>query len=85
VRAALNLVVLGECPLGVVYRSDAVSEPRVRVLATFPAPSHKPIVYPAAIVQGHDDPAARALMAALASSRAAAVFRHWGFDAPPHP
>ena len=83
VRAALNLVVLRQCPLGIVYRSDAVSEPRVRVLATFPATSHKPIVYPVAIVKSHDNAATRALLAALESGRAAEVFRHWGFDAPP--
>jgi molybdate transport system substrate-binding protein len=80
VRAALNLVVLGQCPLGIVYRSDAVSEPRVRVLATFPLTSHKPIVYPVAIVAGHDNAASRALLAALQSRRARAVFQYWGFD-----
>lgn len=81
VRAALNLVVLGQCPLGIVYRSDAVSEPRVRVVATFPAGSHKPIVYPVAIVAGHDSPASRTLLDALQSPRARAVFEHWGFAA----
>lgn len=83
VRAALNLVVLGQCPLGIVYRSDAVSEPRVKVLATFPAASHKPIVYPLAIVKGHDDAATRALLAALQSKRAGKVFQHWGFTTTP--
>jgi molybdate transport system substrate-binding protein len=81
VRAALNLVVLRQCPLGIVYRSDAVSEPRVKVLATFPADSHKPIVYPVAIVKGHDNAGTRALLAALRSLRAQTVFRRWGFDA----
>lgn len=84
VRAALNLVVLRQCPLGIVYRSDAVSEPRVKVLATFPADSHKPIVYPVAIVKGHDDAKSRALLAALQSAKARNVFRHWGFGAPAH-
>jgi molybdate transport system substrate-binding protein len=82
VRAALNLVVLGQCPLGIVYRSGAVSEPRVRIVATFPTDSHKPIVYPVAIVHGHDDAASRALLKALQSPRARAVFRHWGFAIP---
>ncbi|HET8897733.1 MAG TPA: molybdate ABC transporter substrate-binding protein [Rhodanobacteraceae bacterium] len=80
VRAALALVVKSECPLGVVYGSDAVSEPRVRVVARFPPSSHQAIVYPLAIVAGHDNPASRALVEALAGKRAAAVFRHWGFD-----
>jgi molybdate transport system substrate-binding protein len=84
VRAALNLVVLRQCPLGIVYRSGAVSEPRVKVLATFPADSHRPIVYPVAIVKGHDDATSRALLAALQSTRAHEVFRHWGFEVLPH-
>lgn len=79
VRAALNLVVLRQCPLGIVYRSDAISEPHVKVLATFPAASHQPIVYPVAIVRGHDNGATRALLTALESARAGEVFRHWGF------
>lgn len=80
VRAALNLVVLRQCPLGIVYHSDAVSEPRVRALATFPADSHQPIVYPVAIIAGHDNAASRALLAALQAPRARRVFRHWGFS-----
>ncbi|HEY0180512.1 MAG TPA: molybdate ABC transporter substrate-binding protein [Dokdonella sp.] len=83
VRAALNFVARGEAPLGVVYRSDAVSEPAVRVVATFPDGSHAPIVYPAAIVAGHDAPAARALLDLLRAEPQRAVFRRYGFDAPP--
>ncbi len=83
VRAALELVAMGECPLGIVYRSDALSEPRVQVLATFPSTSHLPIVYPVAIVRGHDNAATRALLRALRSPEAQGVFRHYGFDAPP--
>ena len=83
VRAAIELVAMRECPLGVVYRSDALSEPRVRVTAIFPPSSHKPIVYPAAIVRGHDTAASRALLRALQSSNTQAVFRRYGFDAPP--
>lgn len=83
VRAALKLVVAGECPLGIVYRSDAVSEPRVRIVATFPPASHKPIVYPVAMARGHDNAGSRALVDALRSPRAQAVFRRYGFDAPP--
>lgn len=85
VRAALNLVVLRQCRLGIVYRSDAVSEPRVKVLATFPTTSHKPIVYPVAIVKGHDNAATRTLLAALQAPRARSVFTRWGFLLPPKP
>jgi len=83
VRAALNFVAKGEVPLGVVYRSDAVSEPAVRVVDTFPDSSHAPIVYPAAIVAGHDAPAARKLLALLRAPSSQAIFVRHGFDAPP--
>jgi molybdate transport system substrate-binding protein len=83
VRAALNFVAKGEAPLGVVYRSDAVSEPAVRIVATFPASSHAPIVYPVALVAGHDDAAARKLLALLHAPAQQAIFRELGFDAPP--
>ena len=83
VRAALNFVVRGEVPLGIVYRSDAVSEPMVRVVATFPDSAHAPIVYPVAIVAGHDSPAARNLIERLRAPPAQAIFRAYGFDAPP--
>jgi molybdate transport system substrate-binding protein len=83
VRAALNFVAKGEAPLGVVYRSDAVSEPAVRVVDAFPEASHAPIVYPAAIVADHDTPTARKLLELLRSPPAQAIFTRHGFDAPP--
>jgi molybdate transport system substrate-binding protein len=85
VRAALNFVAKGEAPLGVVYRSDAVSEPAVRVVDTFPETSHVPIVYPVAVVADHDTPAARKLLDLLHASSAQAIFTRYGFDALPKP
>lgn len=83
VRAALNFVLRGEAPLGVVYRSDAISEPGVRVVATFPPSTHAPIVYPGALVAGHDSAAAHKLLDLLRSAPEQAIFRAYGFDAPP--
>jgi molybdate transport system substrate-binding protein len=80
VRAALAFVARGETPLGIVYRTDAMAEPRVRVVAAFPGALHAPIVYPAAIVTGQDSPAARALLAALTNAKATAVWKKFGFD-----
>ncbi|MEP7097484.1 MAG: molybdate ABC transporter substrate-binding protein [Dokdonella sp.] len=82
VRAALNFVARGEAPLGVVYRSDAVSESGVRVVATFPDNTHAPIVYPIAIVTGHESAAAGALLDRLRSAPEQAILRGYGFDAP---
>jgi len=83
VRAALNFVVRSEAPLGIVYRSDAISEPAVRVIGTFPDSSHAPIVYPAAILAGQDTPAARKLLDLLRAPGTQTIFRRYGFDAPP--
>ena len=80
VRAALNFVVRGEAPLGIVYRSDAVSEPAVRVVATFPAGSHEAIVYPLALIRGHASDEAKKLHALLRTPAARAVFEKYGFD-----
>ena len=46
VRAALTLVARGEAALGIVYATDAKVEPGVKVVGTFPADSHPPIIYP---------------------------------------
>lgn len=84
VRAALNLVVLRQAPLGIVYRSDAASEPRVRALATFPADSHEPIVYQMAVVTGRDNATTRTLLRALQTPQARRVFQRWGFTVRGH-
>ena len=49
VRLALALVSRGETPLGIVYKTDAAADPNVRIVGTFPANTHPPIVYPAAL------------------------------------
>lgn len=85
VRAALNFVMRDEAPLGIVYRSDAVSEPAVRVLDTFPDTSHAPIVYPVAVVAAQDSPQACAFLELLKRDDTRAIFKRWGFDAPPMP
>lgn len=79
VRAALALVAQGEAPLGIVYGSDAVAEDNVTVLGTFPADSHKPITYPAALLTNAQDDADRAFFDALSAPAAAAIFTAQGF------
>ena len=78
VRAALALVSRGEAPLGIVYRTDAAVEPKVRVVAEFPENSHPPIVYPAAMT-ANGKSAARAFLESLSEPAARAVFQKYGF------
>lgn len=82
VRAALLLVARGEAPLGVVYASDAQAEPRVKVLARFPAWTHPRIVYPVARVRASRHPQADAFLRWLQGDAAKAIFRRHGFAAP---
>ncbi len=79
-RAALAMVERGEAPLGVVFTTDAAISKRVRVVGQFPADSHEPIVYPVAIVAGHETEAVKRFMAFLTSSEARAVFEKYGFS-----
>jgi len=79
VRTALAFVERGECPLGIVYASDAKISQKVDVLATFPADSHKPIVYPFAAVEGARPETAAFLRFVQTSPQAAAIFGKYGF------
>src|SRR3984957_5782349 len=52
VRSALAFVERGEAPLGIVYATDALVDKNVRVVDVFPAGTHMPIIYPAALTTG---------------------------------
>jgi molybdate transport system substrate-binding protein len=79
VRAALEYVARGDAPLGIVYRTDALVEKRVRVVGVFPADSHPPIVYPIALT-GRAGPAAASYLAFVTGADARPIFRKWGFE-----
>ena len=78
VRAALTLVARGEAALGIVYATDAKVEPEVKIVGTFPADSHPPIVYPVAATTSAGAGAANYL-AFLQSQAAKTIFEKYGF------
>lgn len=78
VRNALVLVERGEAPLGIVYRTDALASAKVQVAALFPATSHAPIRYPAALLQGAT-PAARRFNTWIFGFEAQTLLRQAGF------
>jgi molybdate transport system substrate-binding protein len=78
VRAALAYVARKETPLGIVYKTDAMAEPKVRIVGRFPDGSHKPIVYPAALIKDAT-PGAKDFLDYLSSPDAKAIFEGAGF------
>ena len=83
VRAALALVASGEAPYGIVYASDAIADDAagdtVAIVGTFPADSHAPIIYPAAVVADSAKPEAAAFLDYLSTDKGDAVFVGQGF------
>ncbi len=83
VRVALMMVERGEAALGIVYATDARISKKVKVVGVFPAHSHKPIVYPAALVAGQVTPEARRYLEFLSTPQARKIFASFGFEAAP--
>jgi molybdate transport system substrate-binding protein len=79
VRAALALVSRGEAPLGIVYATDAKSDPKVKVLDVFPESTHAPILYPIAITASSTSKEAPSLLTYLKTASAQGVFEAQGF------
>ncbi len=79
VLAALAYVSRGEAALGIVFDTDAKLDRGVRVVGTFPADSHPPIVYPVARVARSTNPDAGRVLAFLRSAGARAIFESFGY------
>jgi len=85
VRGALLFVSRGECPLGIVYDTDAKVEPKVRIVGLFPDSSHPPIVYPGAMIAASRNPDAAGFLGFLQGPEATAIFKKYGFIVLPRP
>ncbi|KAB1067669.1 molybdate ABC transporter substrate-binding protein [Methylobacterium planeticum] len=83
VRAALALVSRGETPLGVVYESDARSDPGVKVIGVFPADSHPPVVYPFAVTSDAKGDGATRFLDFLKGAEGKPFFEAQGFSVIP--
>ena len=79
VRAALLYVDRKETPLGIVYATDAASDPKVKIVGVFPEDTHPPIIYPAALTAGSKNPDAAKLLTFLESPAARPAFEKQGF------
>lgn len=83
-RAVLDLVAKGEADIGVVYRTDAVSNPNVRILDTAPVDSHNPVRYGVATVwTSRNISAAKDFIEFLSTSEVQNQLLKYGFDRVP--
>ncbi|MBS0614268.1 MAG: molybdate ABC transporter substrate-binding protein [Proteobacteria bacterium] len=78
VRSALAFVARGEAPLGIVYETDALTDKKVRQVDVFPADTHLPILYPAALTRTAGADGVRFLQF-LRGRAAGNVWRKYGF------
>lgn len=83
VTGALLLVARGEARLGVVYQSDLRRIQGVRVYGIFPAASHAPIVYQAALLKGRASDGMLGFLDVLTGPEGQAAFRAAGFGPKP--
>jgi molybdate transport system substrate-binding protein len=80
VRQVLSYVETGNAEAGIVYETDARESNAVRIAATAPEDSHRPVIYPAAVIQGSKNAdAARAFLEFLGGQTARDVFARLGF------
>ncbi|MDR1893375.1 MAG: molybdate ABC transporter substrate-binding protein [Spirochaetales bacterium] len=83
VKEVLSHVESAAVDCGIVYGTDAATAQGVLVVAQAPAGSHRPITYPAAILNvNQNQAAAEAFVAFLKGPQARAVFERIGFAIP---
>lgn len=82
VRQALDYVARGEVDAGIVYASDVrVSGDRVLTVATVPADSYDPVLYPIAVVRASSrQEEARAFIDAVISDEGQRILEKYGFE-----
>lgn len=80
VRQVLSWTETGDSDCGVVYATDAAVSDKVKVAAKAPAGSHKPVIYPAAVIKGTKHPdEAKDFLAFTSSDAAKKIFEKYGF------
>jgi molybdate transport system substrate-binding protein len=82
VRAALGFVAAGNAPLGIVYETDALAEPRVKIIAYFPQNVTPAMHFPLALIAPVKNTQAYAFEHFLLSPQSAAIYKAHGFLAP---
>jgi len=81
VRAALDYVARDEVDAGVVYTTDtATRSNEIKVIVTAPEASHKPVVYPIAVIKGtKSEKDAKAFISLVLSEEGKKILQKYGF------
>jgi molybdate transport system substrate-binding protein len=81
VRQVLDYVARGEVDAGIVYSTDAMVRAKdIKIVATAPDESHRPVIYPAAVVSKTGQQGlAKAFVTFLTSEEAGKVLEQYGF------
>jgi molybdate transport system substrate-binding protein len=81
VRQVLDYVARGEVDAGVVYSTDAmVRAKEVRIMAEAPEQSHRPVVYPIAVVKGsRNEVLSKKFIAVVTSKEGEKILHKYGF------
>jgi molybdate transport system substrate-binding protein len=83
VRQVLTYVETGNADAGFVYRTDAMTSKKVKVVLTLDPKMHEPIIYPMGIVKASKNTKeAKSFYQYLQSKEASAVFVLYGFKLP---
>jgi molybdate transport system substrate-binding protein len=80
VREVLTWVETKNADAGIVYETDAKISDKVKIVATAPANTHKPVLYPVAVIKNSKNvDAAKDFLNFIASDKGKAVFEKYGF------
>lgn len=81
VRQVLSWVSTGNVDCGMVYATDAAVTKDVKVVCAAPEGSHKPVIYPAAIIKDTKNlEASKAFLEFVSSEKGMALFKKYGFE-----
>ena len=82
VRQVLDYVTKNEVDAGVVYATDAaVQAGKIKIVATAPTGSHKPVVYPVAMVKSSkNEVTAKAFITMLKADSGMKILKKYGFE-----
>lgn len=79
-RQVLAWTESGEADCGVVYATDAKISEKIKIVATAPENSHKPVIYPAAVIKDSKNlDAAKKFLDFTSSDTAKKIFEKFGF------